>query len=188
MAEGAVFKNSFQPLYSIRKTAATENFKFSSCGRSSHYDPTIGRWTSKDPIGFGGGDANLFGYVMNDPVNFIDPSGKINPFLAPIIAGAIAGAFGNGLGAIITHQSFLQIVQAIVTGATAGGLAGIAAESAFISASIALVVNLLSDFANSHSALDASGMQGLLNGINALANPNSNQHTCPPSSGGSNGQ
>lgn len=34
---------------------------------------------SKDPIGFGGGDTNLYGYVSNDPVNWVDPSGlKIN--------------------------------------------------------------------------------------------------------------
>lgn len=39
------------------------------------YDPSIGRWTTKDPIGFGGGDTNLYGYVMNDPVNFIDSEG-----------------------------------------------------------------------------------------------------------------
>lgn len=39
------------------------------------YDPETGRWTAKDPIGFHGGDANLFGYVMNDPVNWVDPNG-----------------------------------------------------------------------------------------------------------------
>lgn len=31
------------------------------------YDPETGRWTSKDPIGFSGGDANLYGYVVGDP-------------------------------------------------------------------------------------------------------------------------
>ena len=30
---------------------------------------------AKDPIGFGGGDANLYGYVYGDPVNLIDPAG-----------------------------------------------------------------------------------------------------------------
>jgi uncharacterized protein RhaS with RHS repeats len=35
----------------------------------------VGRFLSKDPILFGGGDTNLFGYVANDPVNFIDPTG-----------------------------------------------------------------------------------------------------------------
>ena len=39
------------------------------------YDAEIGRWTSKDPIGFVGSDDNLYGYTFNDPVNFIDPSG-----------------------------------------------------------------------------------------------------------------
>ena len=41
------------------------------------YDPEVGRWTSKDPIGFEGGDSNLYGYVMQDPVNGVDPSGLI---------------------------------------------------------------------------------------------------------------
>jgi len=39
------------------------------------YDPETGRWTAKDPILFAGGDANLYGYVQNDPVNFTDPEG-----------------------------------------------------------------------------------------------------------------
>ncbi|VAW85022.1 hypothetical protein MNBD_GAMMA17-534, partial [hydrothermal vent metagenome] len=33
------------------------------------------RYTAKDPIRFQGGDANLYGYVINDPVNFVDPDG-----------------------------------------------------------------------------------------------------------------
>jgi len=39
------------------------------------YDAETGRWTAKDPIGFAGGDTNLYGYVVNDPVDFIDPLG-----------------------------------------------------------------------------------------------------------------
>ena len=39
------------------------------------YDPTTARWTSKDPIGFAGGDTNLYAYVANDPINLLDPSG-----------------------------------------------------------------------------------------------------------------
>ena len=39
------------------------------------YDPDTGRWTAKDPIGFAGGDTDLYGYVLGDPVNAIDPLG-----------------------------------------------------------------------------------------------------------------
>jgi RHS repeat-associated protein len=40
------------------------------------YDAATGRWTSKDPILFGGGDPNLYAYVGGDPVNFRDLDGK----------------------------------------------------------------------------------------------------------------
>jgi len=39
------------------------------------YDAYIGRWTTKDPIRFAGGDTNLFGYVLADPISRIDPLG-----------------------------------------------------------------------------------------------------------------
>jgi len=39
------------------------------------YDPYTGKWTTKDPIDFSGGDSNLYGYVLEDPVNLVDPEG-----------------------------------------------------------------------------------------------------------------
>lgn len=39
------------------------------------YDPEIGRWTAKDPIGFAGGSAGLFEYASNDPINRVDSTG-----------------------------------------------------------------------------------------------------------------
>ncbi|MEO5371598.1 MAG: hypothetical protein H7833_16130 [Magnetococcus sp. DMHC-1] len=41
------------------------------------YDPFTGRWTAKDPIRFNGGDTNLYGYVLGDPVNYTDSNGLI---------------------------------------------------------------------------------------------------------------
>jgi len=42
---------------------------------SAHYDPTIGRWLSRDPIGEEGGN-NLYGFVDNDGVNNLDYLGQ----------------------------------------------------------------------------------------------------------------
>ncbi len=39
------------------------------------YDANLGRWLSKDPIGLDGGP-NLYGYVDNDPMNFVDSTGR----------------------------------------------------------------------------------------------------------------
>lgn len=39
------------------------------------YNPSVGRWTAKDPILFTAGDPNLYGYVLSDPVNLTDSTG-----------------------------------------------------------------------------------------------------------------
>jgi RHS repeat-associated protein len=41
------------------------------------YDPDTGRWTAKDPILFAGGNVDLYGYCLNDPVNWVDPRGLV---------------------------------------------------------------------------------------------------------------
>ena len=46
-----------------------------------YYNPLTGRYTQTDPIGFWGGDVNLYRYVVNSPVNWIDPYGLLKiPF------------------------------------------------------------------------------------------------------------
>ncbi|MCP4721003.1 MAG: DUF4329 domain-containing protein, partial [Desulfobacteraceae bacterium] len=59
------------------------------------YDAEIGRWTAKDPIGFGGGDANLYAYVLNDPVNLVDPLGLAPGDKYPTMDGAGKDAVGD---------------------------------------------------------------------------------------------
>ena len=62
------------------------------------YDASIGRWTSKDPIRFRGG-INLYGYVVNDPINAYDPRGLWTISLGINIGGG--GGIGTGTGGYI---------------------------------------------------------------------------------------
>jgi RHS repeat-associated protein len=43
--------------------------------RARYYDPKMGRWISKDPLGFDAGDMNLYRYVGNQATVIVDPSG-----------------------------------------------------------------------------------------------------------------
>ncbi|GBC59976.1 hypothetical protein DENIS_0918 [Desulfonema ishimotonii] len=67
------------------------------------YDPDTGRWTAKDPILFAGGDTDLYGYCLGDPVNFVDPEGTfVFAGSAAAIALVKAGIVTIGaMGAII---------------------------------------------------------------------------------------
>lgn len=68
------------------------------------YDAYAGRWTIKDPIGFEGGDVNLYRYVNSDPVNYVDPEGKLAiVFIIPLVLSekVIEAGIGIILGYII---------------------------------------------------------------------------------------
>ncbi|MDR0521504.1 MAG: RHS repeat-associated core domain-containing protein [Planctomycetaceae bacterium] len=43
--------------------------------RMRYYNVSLGRWTSRDPIGYQAGDENLFRYCFNAPLDWIDSLG-----------------------------------------------------------------------------------------------------------------
>jgi len=61
------------------------------------YDPDVGRWTAKDPILFAGGDTDLYGYCLNDPVNWVDPEGTILRYVGGFFSGYAVGHFLSDL-------------------------------------------------------------------------------------------
>jgi uncharacterized protein RhaS with RHS repeats len=80
------------------------------------YSPALGRFLQQDPIGTSGG-VNLYAYVNNDPINYIDPS------------GLCAESFAKGFEASFTFNSNINInadmsnpwnMSAYTAGATAG--------------------------------------------------------------------
>lgn len=48
------------------------------------YDPSVGRWTAKDPLLFFGGDSQLYGYVLGNPLLSIDPRGEAQLCARPL--------------------------------------------------------------------------------------------------------
>ncbi len=59
---------------------------------SAFYDPHVGRWVSRDPIGERGGN-NLYAMVGNDAINAIDPDGRLTLFGLPQLAQPLAPTF-----------------------------------------------------------------------------------------------
>ena len=64
-----------------------------------YYDPETGRYITADPIGLRGG-INLYSYVQNNPVNWIDPEGRswITYGIGTIGIGVISADDATGIG------------------------------------------------------------------------------------------
>ena len=108
------------------------------------YDPDTGRWTAKDPILFVGGDTDLYGYCLNNPINLIDPDGlyltdsqrftvsaisgitsTIGIFIGGSAGGALFGAIAGGLAtATMPCATGKDIFNNAATAALSGAFGG----------------------------------------------------------------
>jgi RHS repeat-associated protein len=119
-SSGASSTNSFQ--YTGRENDTTGLDYL----RARYYSPPLQRFLSEDPLGFAGGDVNLYAYVSDQPLAFVDPLGlcgfsfggllnamvgRCNPFdpiehfveknIGPCLIGAGTGALEGPVGAAV---------------------------------------------------------------------------------------
>ncbi len=93
--------------------------------RARHLDVSCGRWLSRDPIGFDGGDWNLHRYAGGDAVNEVDPYGlapgdswdpRTIPYLIPEL-----NPFNRSGSLRNTYDSMYEGGAAMLHGDTARG-------------------------------------------------------------------
>jgi RHS repeat-associated protein len=93
------------------------------------YDADLGRWLSRDPIGEMGG-VNLYGYVLNNPLNWLDPlglfswscfgRGVVNGVLwgaGTVVVAALIVGLGAPIAAVTAGLLVVGAVGAIAAGA-----------------------------------------------------------------------
>jgi RHS repeat-associated protein len=99
---GSASSNAFQ--YTGRENDGTGLYFY----RARYYNPVLQRFLSQDPIGFAGGDANLYSYALNSPTNLSDASGNCPACGALVLTGEVfSGPVGWGIaigGAIIITE------------------------------------------------------------------------------------
>jgi RHS repeat-associated protein len=96
--------------------------------RARFYDSKLGRFTSMDPIGLQGRDTNIYRYVNNNPILYVDPKGT-TLVLANLGAGTAFLGFGAGC-ALEAKYGATGKVLGVLGGVILGGFAiGLAATS-----------------------------------------------------------
>jgi RHS repeat-associated protein len=71
--------------------------------RARYYNPSLQRFVSEDPMGFRGGDINLYAYVGNSSPNGVDPDGTSNSFVhkKETYNAALAAGYDEAMATII---------------------------------------------------------------------------------------
>jgi RHS repeat-associated protein len=68
-----------------------------------YYSTKLGRWMTRDPIGYAGG-INLYGFVNNNPIIFADPEGHVLNFVIGAASSVATGLVIAGVEAAVTGR------------------------------------------------------------------------------------
>ena len=92
--------------------------------RARFYDPKAGRFISEDPIGFGGGDVNLYRYVGNNATNFGDPTGEFLPLVwvvaTVLVQNTVRRVAQRAAARVIGHVYTMSVSEKITLGVIIG--------------------------------------------------------------------
>ena len=91
------------------------------------YDPVLRQFTSKDPLGFGAGDANTRRFVFNDPLMYTDPSGMTAAVEYVVMGariGAQVGAICGLVSGVVAGHTGWDLVADMLIGGVFGAVAG----------------------------------------------------------------
>lgn len=145
--------------------------------RARMYDPNTGRFMSQDPIGLEAGDTNLYRYAFNNPLMYLDPTGKVaivDDLLEITLGVATVGAavgVASALSTLAAGGSGTQAIQAFESGFISGATSALAAVltattgSTLLATAAAAAVDLAFSFLSAPTAIPTGGGTNFLNGI-----------------------
>ena len=194
---------TYEPFGMTTQTGTASNSSYKFTGREDdgtglyyyrarYYQPRFQRFIAEDPIGFEGGDFNLYPYVFGDPVSIVDPLGlwsiSISAFAGPggsftfgqnpNGSGFVSLQFGFGLGGGVKYDPFGQQQGYSSSQGTAWGLGlGLYAQGDFNAGYVYAggLTNVGRNFTACGSDPYATGptwragFRGAISGINASA-------------------
>jgi RHS repeat-associated protein len=119
----------------LPQNPCTARFRTATSGYR-YYNPSTGRWLSRDPIGEAGG-ISLYGFVDNDPINNDDPFGLTNgpgdfgwewftlrlPIAAPELSPSFFASpiqFNPAFLSSLTSDRAAAVIQAVSPGGVFG--------------------------------------------------------------------
>ena len=86
--------------------------------RNRDLDPVLGRWISRDPIGYDGSQFNLFEYVSSNPLSRVDPTGELQTAVTTTVirvAGRVPSPAAACIETAVTSFTFGYAVSSVVS-------------------------------------------------------------------------
>jgi len=107
----------------------------------TRYYDRFGRWTQKDPVP----SANPYVYASDDPVNEVDPSGRIAVVLVLGLVACIGGAIGNEASLVYSNgpgnsPSLNSTIKTLIAGCITGVVVGLIGVYGFTEGVVALTL------------------------------------------------